>query len=108
MKPREQYKPQELPSCAIILNEDFPEVKEGELMQEVNKGKYVFYTQIDGDDGEVYYLKGVHNVNRTGIFALIPSTYRQASRRELETLIEKLLHGCERTKREEEILEDYR
>jgi len=77
---KEQYKPQELPSCAIILNEDFPEDNEAELMQEVNKGRYVFYTQVDGEDGVVYYLKGVQNVNRTGIFALIPSTYRQAIR----------------------------
>lgn len=35
-------------------------------------GKYALYTQVDGEDGEVYYLRGKHFVNRTGVYALIP------------------------------------
>jgi hypothetical protein len=37
-------------------------------------GKYDFYTQVDGEDGEVVYLHGIHKVNRTGIYALIPKS----------------------------------
>jgi len=33
---------------------------------------YRIYTQVDGDDGEVYYVKGWQFVDRTGVYAIVP------------------------------------
>lgn len=49
-----------------ILQEAFNLIKK-------NNGKFVLYTQVDGDDGDRIYEKGHHLVNRTGIWWVVKS-----------------------------------
>jgi len=73
VKLKEVYKTDDLPDSAIIITDDTPKWKRSALLRAHTKGRYVIYTQIDGDSGEVVYVRGWHLVNRTGVYALLCS-----------------------------------
>lgn len=68
MNPYEIY-PENFPEDGITsadLEDDF-EV----FFLKFATGKYDIYTQVDTEAG-VVYMAGIHYVNRTGVYALIP------------------------------------
>lgn len=110
MELKEIYKTDDLPDSALIVHEDDGRTKKerGALFNKARNRKLILYTQVDGDSGEVIYVKGGCLVNRTGVYALLPSTYRRASRKELEDLIAQLLHAGAMSSRQKEILDELR
>lgn len=66
-KLRDQYRPGELPP-GFVTSVDVSE-KEFERLKQ--SGRYELYTQVDAE-GKIYYFRGPHFVNRTGVYALVP------------------------------------
>jgi hypothetical protein len=82
MKLKETYKTDELPEPSVTscdlndsLEDTDPELTYEQCMaffKAMEKlGFGTRFTQVDGDDGEIYYVKGYAFVNRTGVCALV-------------------------------------
>ena len=64
-----EYGTDDLPENAITS----PDLTEEEIRKYMINPHYQTYTQVDGDNtNDVFYLKGQHFVNRTGVFAFVP------------------------------------
>lgn len=54
--------------CSYKMFEIFQDLMKARNFAEKNRGQ--IYTQVDGDT-DVVYSKGIHYVNRTGVYAVI-------------------------------------
>jgi len=64
-----EYKTDDLPNDAITS----PNMTDKQIQKYMINPHYQTYTQVDGDGtDDVFYLKGQHFVNRTGVYAFVP------------------------------------